>query len=135
MQHDNAMIQKLLDNFILPYIKKVAPTVAHVYVRSDGCKAQFKCANNFFWVSRQKVEGCGLTIHWSFFESCHDKCYCDPEGGTPRTRRAGTSSTSLTQRSRYPPPPSHAAPPTVIVPRRCTPPPSHTAPRGIVPHS
>jgi hypothetical protein len=82
MQHDNAMIQKLLDDFILPYIQKVAPTVEHVHVRSDGCKAQFKCANNFYWVSRQKAEGCGLTIHWSFFESCPGKCYCDPEGGT-----------------------------------------------------
>ena len=24
---------------------------------------------------------CGLTVDWSFFESCHGKCYCDPEGG------------------------------------------------------
>lgn len=21
-------------------------------------------------------------VNWSFFESCHGKCYCDPEGGT-----------------------------------------------------
>ena len=53
-----------------------------VYIRSDGCKAQFKCAANFDWVSRQHAEGCGMYVHWSFFESCHGKCYCDPEGGT-----------------------------------------------------
>ena len=53
-----------------------------MYVRSDGCKAQFKCASAFDWVSRQSVEGCGLVVHWSFFESCHGKCDCDPEGGT-----------------------------------------------------
>eukprot|EP00966_Prymnesium_polylepis_P199401 4620698-Prymnesium_polylepis.1 len=82
MQHDNAMIQKLLDDLIVPYIKENAPSVGHLYIRSDGCKAQFKCAANFYWVSRQSAEGCGLKIHWSFFESCHGKCYCDPEGGT-----------------------------------------------------
>lgn len=27
------------------------------------------------------AEGCGLRVNWSFFESCHGKCYCDPEGG------------------------------------------------------
>ena len=82
MNHDNAMIQKLMDDFILTYIKDKAPSVSSVYVRSDGCKAQFKCAANFYWVSRQQVEGSGLRIFWSFFESCHGKCYCDPEGGT-----------------------------------------------------
>ena len=81
MQHDNAMVQKLLDDFIFPYIKRVAPSVTHIHGRSDGCKAQFKCAAHFDWCSRQKAEGSGITIDWSFFESCHGKCYCDPEGG------------------------------------------------------
>lgn len=45
-------------------------------------QAQFKCAANFHWVSRQSTEGCGVRVNWSFFESCHGKCYCDPEGGT-----------------------------------------------------
>lgn len=26
--------------------------------------------------------GSGIRTNWSFFESCHGKCYCDPEGGT-----------------------------------------------------
>lgn len=82
MQHDNAMVQKLLDDLIMPYIKMNAPSVSELHVRSDGCKAQFKCASNFYWVSRQSVDGSMLSVNWSFFESCHGKCYCDPEGGT-----------------------------------------------------
>lgn len=88
MQHDNLMVQKLLDDLILEYIKANAPSVKEVHVRSDGCKAQFKCAANFHWISRQQVEGCGMKIHWSFFESCHGKCYCDPEGGTLKNAAA-----------------------------------------------
>lgn len=82
MQHDAAFVHKGLDDFILPYIQRVAPSVNTVQVRSDGCKAKFKCAANFDWVSCQTSEGCGLKIEWPFFESCHGKCYCDPEGGT-----------------------------------------------------
>jgi hypothetical protein len=51
MQHDNAFIRKLLDDFILPYVKQAAPTVTTLHGRSDGCKAQFKCASHFDWVS------------------------------------------------------------------------------------
>jgi hypothetical protein len=82
MQHDNAFVQKALDDFITPHIKSIAPSVEKLYVRSDGCKAQFKCAEAFDWTSRQSKEGCGLKVAWSFFESCHGKCDCDPEGGT-----------------------------------------------------
>ena len=81
MQHDNAFVQRALDDLITPYIKSVAPSVTRFFVRSDGCKAQFKCAEAFDWTSRQSTEGCGLKVHWSFFESCHGKCDCDPEGG------------------------------------------------------
>mmetsp|Transcript_37773 Transcript_37773/g.93779 ORF Transcript_37773/g.93779 Transcript_37773/m.93779 type:complete len:677 (-) Transcript_37773:42-2072(-) len=80
LQHDNAFI--LFDDLICPYLKENAPDVTDLHVHSDGCKAQFKCASNFYWVSRQSKEGSGLHVNWSFFESCHDKCYCDPEGGT-----------------------------------------------------
>jgi len=82
MQHDAAFVRKALDDFITPYIKSIAPTATKLYVRSDGCKAQFKCAEAFDWTSRQSKEGCGLKVTWSFFESCHGKCDCDPEGGT-----------------------------------------------------
>ena len=82
MQHDSTFIHKLMDDHILPYIKAIAPTVTTIHGRSDGCKAQFKCAAHFDWVSKQSKDGCRLTINWSFFESCHGKCFCDPEGGT-----------------------------------------------------
>ena len=82
MQHDAAFVKKALDDFITPYIKSTAPSAKNLYVRSDGCKAQFKCAEAFDWTSRQSKEGCGLQVTWSFFESCHGKCDCDPEGGT-----------------------------------------------------
>ena len=88
MQHDNAMVQKALDDFIIPYLKATVADLSFIYVRSDGCKAQFKCAANFYWVSRQKSEGCGILVDWSFFESCHGKCYCDPEGGTLKNAAA-----------------------------------------------
>ena len=58
MQHDNAMVQKALDDFIIPYLKATAAGLEKIYIRSDGCKAQFKCAANFYWVSRQQSEGC-----------------------------------------------------------------------------
>lgn len=77
MQHDNAFIRKALDDFIMPYIKNVAPAVRTLHGRSDGCKAQFKCASHFDWVSRQSKEGCGLVVNWSFFTSCHGKVSID----------------------------------------------------------
>lgn len=72
-QHDNAMIQKLFDDKIIPYLMQNGPNVKTLHIRSDGCKAQFKCAANFDWVSRQSTEGSGLLTDWSFFESCHGK--------------------------------------------------------------
>ena len=81
MQHDSAFVQKAFDDHIFPYIKSVTHGITTVCVRSDGCKAQFKCTTHFNWISRQSTEGCGLVVCWSFFESCHGKCDCDPEGG------------------------------------------------------
>lgn len=40
LQHDNAIIQKILDDFIIPYIKTNAPEVEELHVRSDGCKVR-----------------------------------------------------------------------------------------------
>jgi len=45
-------------------------------------RAPQECAANFYWVSRQSKEGSGIFVDWSFFESCHGKCLCYPEGGT-----------------------------------------------------
>lgn len=82
MQHDIAVVQKAFDDHVMPYIKAHTQGIQHVYVRSDGCKAQFKCTAHFDWVSRQSAKGCAFVVHWSFFESCHGKCDWDPEGGT-----------------------------------------------------
>ena len=82
MQHDNAFVQKAFEGQIFPHIKTNFPDVHTALARSDGCKAQFKCASHFDWVSSCKTEGPGLNVHWSFFESCHGKCDCDPEGGS-----------------------------------------------------
>jgi len=40
LQHDNAIIQKIFDDLIFPYIKEHAPGVTVVHVRSDGCKVR-----------------------------------------------------------------------------------------------
>ena len=47
------MIQKLFDDKIIPYLTQNALTVKTLHIRSDGCKAQFKCAANFNWVSQR----------------------------------------------------------------------------------
>jgi hypothetical protein len=40
LQHDNAIIQKIFDDFICPYLKENAPDVTKMHVRSDGCKVR-----------------------------------------------------------------------------------------------
>ena len=40
LQHDNAIIQKIFDDFICPYLKEHAPNVRTMHVRSDGCKVR-----------------------------------------------------------------------------------------------
>jgi len=75
-----ALMLKVFDDFIMLYIKE-KPNTHTVRIRSDGCKAQFEYAANFRWVSIQSKEGCGLTVVWSFFASCHGKCLCDRVGG------------------------------------------------------
>jgi hypothetical protein len=40
LQHDNAFIQKIFDDFICPYLKENAPDVTQMHVRSDGCKVR-----------------------------------------------------------------------------------------------
>ena len=48
MQHDNAFVQKIFDDFIMPYMKENALSVTHLHVRSDGCKvlgrSRLQCA-------------------------------------------------------------------------------------------
>lgn len=44
MQHDNAFIQKALDDHIIPYIMRVSTDVKCIHVRSDGCKVKIQCS-------------------------------------------------------------------------------------------
>ena len=48
--------------------------------RSDGCKAQYKCVDHFYYVSRQQVEWKPRS-DWCFSCSCHGKDLVDPENG------------------------------------------------------
>lgn len=50
------------------------------HARSDGCKAQYKCADHFYYVSRQQAEG-KPRLDWCFSCSCHGKDLVDPENG------------------------------------------------------
>ena len=77
--HDNAFVRHVNDRFIVPYMQSIGDFDTH-YARSDGCKAQFKQAAHFKWVSETK-ENTGVRTDWSFFCSCHGKCDCDGEGG------------------------------------------------------
>jgi hypothetical protein len=43
MLHDSAIVQKAFDDHVFPYVKSVTSGIKTVCVRSDGCKAQFKC--------------------------------------------------------------------------------------------
>lgn len=38
MQHDSAFVLKGLDDHIIPYLKRVNPSVTCLHTRSDGCK-------------------------------------------------------------------------------------------------
>lgn len=42
MHHDNAFVQKGLDDHIIPYIRTAAPNTTSLHVRSDGCKVMLK---------------------------------------------------------------------------------------------
>lgn len=84
--HDNAFVRHVNDVYVLPHMQSIGSFHTH-YARSDGCKAQFKCATHFDWISSRKVE-VGVRTDWSFFCSCHGKCDCDPEGGSIKTAAA-----------------------------------------------
>jgi len=79
---DNCMVQHA-NAMLLEYVKSIAaPDVKfHThFARSDGCKAQFKCAQHFLWISKQQAET-GTRVKWSFSCSCHGKDRVDSENG------------------------------------------------------
>lgn len=75
VQHFNARLTEWVKENAKPSVKfKVH------HARSDGCRAQYKCANHFYWVSRQQAET-GIRCDWCFSCSCHGKDLVDPENG------------------------------------------------------
>jgi hypothetical protein len=77
--HDNFFVQHV-NNRLVTYMNSIAQhtpdggrgkfNVHHA--RSDGCKAQYKCARHFLYISRSQEE-LGCRLDWSFFCSCHGK--------------------------------------------------------------
>lgn len=57
MNHDNAFIQKGLDDHIIPYIKAASPTTTSLHIRSDGCKVGLDCfALHLIHLCRQSLD-------------------------------------------------------------------------------
>ena len=79
---DNAFVQHF-NQLLLAFMTDIAAPGVKFRVhraRSDGCKAQYKCASHFYWVSRQQAET-GTRVDWCFSCSCHGKDLVDPENG------------------------------------------------------
>ena len=77
VQHFN----KLLVQHVNQNIAEPGRPFTCMYAQSDGCKAQFKNATHYLWIS-SAFEKLGVRVDWTFFCSCHGKCDCDPEGGS-----------------------------------------------------
>lgn len=85
--HDTAGVQHFFENHLFPWFWEntigLKDSGALFYIRSDGCRAQFKSGRHFRWLSRfPEYEWAGgvRPIH-SHFESCHGKDMSDPECG------------------------------------------------------
>jgi hypothetical protein len=80
--HDNAYVQNFNDKLTAFAESIKAPGVKWVchHARSDGCKAQYKCAQHFYYISRQQA-ATGIRMDWQFSCSCHGKDLVDPEMG------------------------------------------------------
>lgn len=84
MIHDAAAVQHF-NALFTKYIKDVVQQPEHPftihYTQSDGCYAQYACATQYLWISKEHATT-GIYRDWTFFCSCHGKCDCDPEGGS-----------------------------------------------------
>ena len=93
--HSNAFVQHCLQELISEYVKEFKncdgrPPLEHVFLWSDGCAAQFKNKNQFYYIvdfkATEEVEG-GTKIRVShhFFQSCHGKGPSDSEGAVVKS--------------------------------------------------
>lgn len=70
------------DKLIHPLLKEIAPEVTVHEGRSDGCKAQFKCARFLLWIANHMKSAFDLRMKWNWYGSCHGKAESDGCGGT-----------------------------------------------------
>lgn len=83
MQHDNAMIQKLFDVLSWCISRQLLLLSQRCTSAQMGARPSLNVPPTFIGNQVNLLRAvCGLGVHWSFFESCHGKCYCDLEGGT-----------------------------------------------------
>jgi hypothetical protein len=82
--HSNAFVQYVNEDTIRHYqgvFKSAGRTLKHVHFWSDGCGAQFKNKNQFYWLltgSKLATDESPtpLRIAHHFFQSCHGKGQC-----------------------------------------------------------
>ena len=71
---DFAFVRHVDEEIIIPFVREIGingpDTFKCHYVRSDGCKAQFKCKDAFWWMS-QYLRKFKIHLDWSYFCSCH----------------------------------------------------------------
>ena len=74
---DFAFVRHVDEEIIIPFVREIGingpDTFKCHYVRSDGCKAQFKCKDAFWWMS-QYHRKFKIHLDWSYFCSCHGTC-------------------------------------------------------------
>jgi hypothetical protein len=83
MMHDAAAVQHfnaIFTNYVKTKVQQPDHPFTIHFTQSDGCAAQYACATQYLWISKQFSET-GIYRDWTFFCSCHGKCICDPEGG------------------------------------------------------
>ena len=93
--HSNAFVQHCLQELISEYVKEFnncdgRPPLEHIFLWSDGCAAQFKNKNQFYYIVDFKVTEEGendkkIRVSHHFFQSCHGKGPSDSEGAVVKS--------------------------------------------------
>ena len=76
-----------MDTLIKEYAAKFedeGQTLKNVHMWSDGCAAQFKNKNQFYWLTTG-AQKYGIRLAHHFFQSCHGKGPSDSEGAVAKS--------------------------------------------------
>jgi len=87
ISHSNAFVQHVMDTLIKEYAAKFedeGQTLKNVHMWSDGCAAQFKNKNQFYWLTTG-AQKYGIRLAHHFFQSCHGKGPSDSEGAVAKS--------------------------------------------------